>query len=187
MEHQANSAVRPGGLVGQVELLLRNRYRFFVEIRDGIDVRPKIQAMIVYAALFLAVFGAVIGSENSVWQAVASAVKLPLLFLLTLLVCFPTLYFFNTIFEASLGVSQNLALLLTAIVMTSIVLLAFAPVVVFFMLATSSYQFFKLLKPRPRQLFKRAPVEFGNQLLDGPVQLVKREEGPVAQCRLRIE
>lgn len=145
MEPQANSAVRPGGLIGQVELLLRNRYRFFVEIRDGIDVRPKIQAMIVYAALFLAVFGAVIGSENSVLQAVSSAVKLPLLFLLTLLVCFPTLYFFNTIFEASLGVSQNLALLLTAIVMTSIVLLAFAPVVVFFMLTTSSYQFFKLL------------------------------------------
>jgi len=133
------------GLLREIEILLRNRYQFFAEIRDEIRVSRKVRAMLVYSALFLAVFGAVIGSEHSVWQALASSVKLPLLFLITLLICLPTLYFFNTIFEASLTLGQNFALLLTAVTMTAIVLLAFAPVTLFFLITTSQYQFYKLL------------------------------------------
>jgi len=136
---------QPVGLLGEMELLLRNRFRFFAEIRDGVGVPRKIRAMFLYSSLFLATFGAVIGSEHSVWQALASSVKLPLLFLITLLVCLPTLYFFNTIFQASLSLSQNLALLLSAVTMTAIVLLASAPVTLFFLMTTSQYQFYKLL------------------------------------------
>jgi len=124
---------------------MRNRYRFFAEIRDGVELRHKIQAMLVCSTIFFAIFGAVIGSEHSIWQAFASAVKLPLLFLLTLVICLPTLYFFNTIFESSLNLGQNFALLLAAITVTSIVLLGFAPVVLFFLITSSQYQFFKLL------------------------------------------
>lgn len=136
---------RRTGLLSEIELLLRNRYRFFAEIRDGVEVPRKIRAMLMYSAIFLALFGAVIGSDHSVWQALASGVKLPLLFLITLLVCLPALYFFNTIFEASLSLSQNFALLLASITMTSAVLLGFAPVVLFFLITTSQYQFFKLV------------------------------------------
>lgn len=136
---------RRTGLLSEIELLLRNRYRFFAEIRDGVEVPRKIRAMLMYSVIFFALFGAVIGSDHSVWQALASAVKLPLLFLISLLVCLPALYFFNTIFEASLSLSQNLALLLASITMTSAVLLGFAPVVLFFLITTSQYQFFKLV------------------------------------------
>jgi hypothetical protein len=131
--------------LSEIEALLRNRYRYFAEIRDGVEVSRKIRAMLMWSAIFLALFGAVIGSEYSVRQALASGVKLPLLFLITLLVCLPTLYFFNTIFESSLSLSQNFALLLSAITMTAIILLAFAPVVLFFLITTSQYQFYKLL------------------------------------------
>jgi hypothetical protein len=134
-----------GGLLTEIELLLRNRFRFFAEVRDGVDLPRKIWAMVAWAAAFLAVTGAIIGSTHSVWQALASAAKLPLLFLITLLVCLPTLYFFNTIFESSLSLGQNLALILSAVTVTAIVLLAFMPVVLFFMITTSQYQFFKLL------------------------------------------
>jgi magnesium-transporting ATPase (P-type) len=41
--------------------------------------------------------------------------------------------------------SQNVALMLTTIAVTSVLLLSFAPVVTFFLLTTSQYQFFKLL------------------------------------------
>lgn len=128
-----------------IELLLRNRFRFFAEIRDSVEVPRKIRAMLLWSAVFLGLFGAAIGSDHSVWQALASSVKLPLLFLITLVVCLPTLYFFNTIFESSLSLSQNFALLLSAITMTSVVLLAFVPVVLFFLISTSQYQFYKLL------------------------------------------
>ena len=145
MTTQPPTAPRRGGLLSEIEALLRNRYRYFAEIRDGVEVPGKIRAMLLWSAIFLALFGAVIGSEHSVWQALASGVKLPLLFLTTLLVCLPTLYFFNTIFESSLSLSQNFALLLSAITMTAIILLAFAPVVLFFLITTSQYQFYKLL------------------------------------------
>ncbi len=128
-----------------LELLLRHRLRFFAEVRDGVDLPHKLAGLLVCAALGFAIFGAVIGSEHSALQAVAAALKLPLLFIVTLLVCLPTLYFFNSIFGASLDLSQNLALLLAAIAMTAIVLLAFAPVVIFFEITTGNYQFFKLL------------------------------------------
>ena len=132
-------------LLDEITLLLRNRYRFFAEIRAGETTAQKIRAMLVFASIFFAIFGAVIGSDHSVWQALSSAIKLPLLFLATLVVCLPTLYFFNTIFESALTLSQNFALLLAAITMTAVVLLAFTPVSLFFLITTSQYQFHKLL------------------------------------------
>lgn len=145
MTTQSTSTSPRRGLLSEIEALLRNRFKFFAEIRSQVDLPRKIRAMLLWSAIFLALFGAVIGSEHSVWQALASGVKLPLLFLITLLVCLPTLYFFNTIFESSLSLSQNFALLLSAITMTAIILLAFAPVVLFFLITTSQYQFYKLL------------------------------------------
>ena len=128
-----------------IETILRNRYHFFTEIRDGQGLREKMRAMIVSSVIFFALYGAVLGSTHSLWQAMSSAVKLPILFLATLVVCSPTLYFFNVLFGSNQSLTQNVALILTALTVTSVLLLAFTPVVVFFLLTTGGYQFFKLL------------------------------------------
>ena len=145
MTAAAPPPVLQAGSLQVIEALLRNRFRFFAEVREGVELPGKIRAMLLYSAGFLALFGAVIGSDHSSWQALASGVKLPLLFLVALLVCLPTLYFFNTLFEASLSLSQNFALLLAAVTLTSVVLLSFIPVVLFFLITSGNYQFFKLL------------------------------------------
>ncbi len=62
-----------------------------------------------------------------------------------MVICSPTLYFFNVLFGSNQSLTQNIALILTAITVTAVVLLSFAPIVLFFLLTTSSYQFFKLL------------------------------------------
>jgi len=128
-----------------IETILRNRHRFFTEIRDGVELGHKMRAMLVSGMAFLALYGAVMGSTHSLWQALSSAVKLPILFLATLVVCSPTLYFFNLIFGSNQSLTQNFALILTAITVTAVLLLSFAPIVLFFLLTTSHYQFFKLL------------------------------------------
>jgi len=128
-----------------IETILRNRYHFFGEIRDGIDLQNKMRAMLVSSIAFLALYGAVMGSTHSLWQALSSAVKLPILFLATLIVCSPTLYFFNVLFGSNQSLTQNVALILTAITVTAVLLLSFSPIVLFFLLTTSHYQFFKLL------------------------------------------
>jgi len=128
-----------------IETILRNRHRFFTEIRGGVELGQKMRAMLVSSMAFLALYGAVMGSTHSLWQALSSAAKLPLLFLATLVVCSPTLYFFNLIFGSDQSLTQNFALILTAITVTAVLLLSFAPIVLFFLLTTSHYQFFKLL------------------------------------------
>ena len=143
----ANNAGRAPSLASLtiVEAILRDRQAFFDEIRRGQDLRGRMRAMVISSVAFLALYGAVLGSYHSLWQALSSGVKLPVLFLATLIVCAPTLYFFNLIFGSNQSLSQNVALMLTAITVTSVVLLSFAPIVLFFLLTSSNYQFFKLL------------------------------------------
>lgn len=128
-----------------IESILRDRQAFFREIREGEDLNSKMRAMLISSIVFLALYGAVLGSTHSLWQAFSSAFKLPVLFLATLMVCAPTLYFFNLIFGSNQSLSQNVAIMLTAITVTAVVLLSFAPIVLFFLLTSSNYQFFKLL------------------------------------------
>lgn len=139
---------RAAGLAGDltiIEEILRDRQRVFAEIRAGQGLGEKMRAMVISSIAFLALYGAVMGSTHSLWQALSSAAKLPLLFLATLVICAPTLYFFNLIFGSNQSLSQNVALMLTAISVTAVVLLSFAPIVLFFLLTSSHYQFFKLL------------------------------------------
>ena len=128
-----------------VETILRDRRTFFLEIRAGTGLAEKMRALLISSTAFFALYGAVMGSSHSLWQALSSAGKLPLLFLTTLVVCSPTLYFFNLNFGSNQSLRQNVALMLTTITVTSVLLLSFAPVVMFFLLTTSQYQFFKLL------------------------------------------
>jgi hypothetical protein len=128
-----------------VEAILRDRQTFFREIREGRGLNEKMRAMLISSIAFLALYGSAMGSTNSLWQTLSSACKLPILFLATLVVCAPTLYFFNLIFGSDQSLSQNVALMLTAITVTAVVLLSFAPIVLFFLLTSSNYQFFKLL------------------------------------------
>ncbi len=128
-----------------IETILRNRHHFFLEIRDGVGLKEKMRAMLLSSIIFLALYGAVLGSTHSLWQSFSSAAKLPLLFLATLVICSPTLYFFNVLFGSNQSLTQNFALTLTAVTVTAVLLLSFAPIVLFFILTTSNYQFFKLL------------------------------------------
>jgi hypothetical protein len=101
--------------------------------------------VLISSVLFMAIYGAVLGSTHSLWQALSLALKLPLLFLATLLICAPTLYFLNILFGSDQRLTQNVALMFTAITVTAVLLLSFAPILLFFILTTSHYQFFKLL------------------------------------------
>lgn len=133
---------------GIVEKILRDRYAFFGEIKEGIGLGDKMKAMVVSSVSFFALYGAVMGSSHSLWQTLSATVKLPILFLATLFICVPSLYFFSLLFGSNQSLRQSLAVILTAITVTSILLLSCAPITLFFLLTTSPtshYQFFKLL------------------------------------------
>jgi hypothetical protein len=125
--------------------LLRDRQTFLEEIHAGVKLKSKISALLLSSFCFFALYGAIIGASHSPLQILASAIKLPTLYLITLIVCIPTLYIFNALFGSKKTFVQHIAYLLTAISVISILLCGFAPVSLFFLITVNSYSFFLLL------------------------------------------
>ena len=125
--------------------LLRDRPIFLEEIRNGTKLESKIVALIVASSLFFAIYGAIVGASSGWQQMLLSTVKLPALYLLTLLICLPTLYFFDILFGSQANFKQYTALSLTTVSVISVLLFSFAPVTLFFLISIRDYHFFLLL------------------------------------------
>ncbi len=128
-----------------IERFLRDREGVWRQIRLEYGLNALLGQMLASSTAALACYGLVMGSSHSLWQALASAFKLPVLFLLTLAICLPTLYLFNLLCGGRLSARQALALVLSAITVTAALTLAFAPITLFFMVTAQSYPFFILL------------------------------------------
>ncbi len=128
-----------------IERILRDRQGIWKQIVDDRDLTKLTGQMLVSSMVALACYGAVLGSFHSVLMALTSAVKLPLLFLVTLAICLPTLYLFNLVFGARLSIRQSLSLVMVALTVTAMLALAFAPISLFFLITAPDYGFFKLL------------------------------------------
>jgi len=125
--------------------LLRDRPTFLDEIRRNIKIERKSFSLLVSSCLFFAIYGAIIGSSSSWLQAISSAIKLPALYLITLVICLPTLFFFDILFSSKLGLGQYFVLLLTTMSTISVLLFSFAPITLFFLISIHDYGFFLLL------------------------------------------
>src|SRR5262245_42726908 len=128
-----------------VERILRDRDSIWRQVVEERGLGRLTAGMLVTSVLCLAAYGAVLGASNSWAQAASSAVKLPLLFIATLLICLPTLYLFNLIFGARLGMLQAITLIMVCITVIAVLVLAFAPISLFFLITADNYEFFKLL------------------------------------------
>jgi hypothetical protein len=78
-------------------------------------------------------------------QLVASTLKVPALFVLTLVITLPSLYVFNALVGSRLTLDSVLRLLLAALAVMMAVLASLGPIVAFFSLSTTSYPFMKLV------------------------------------------
>ena len=128
-----------------IERILRDRQGIWQQVVEDRDLTKLTGQMLVSSVIALAAYGAVLGSFHSVLMALTSAVKLPLLFLVTLAICLPTLYLFNLVFGARLSVRQSLSLVMVAMTVTAMLAVAFAPISLFFLITAPDYGFFKLL------------------------------------------
>ena len=130
---------------GIVMEFLRDRVEFLQNVRNGKYLEKYIFSFALCSALFFAIYGAIMGSFSGSLQAIASAIKLPALYLLTLFICLPALFFFNVVSGSKRTFLQYLCLLLAAMSAISVMLFGFAPIVLFFRLSINDYLFFTLL------------------------------------------
>src|SRR5262249_58477187 len=77
-------------------------------------------------------------------QVLASMIKVPLLFYLTLLVTLPSLYVFNALVGSRLTLSTVVRLLVASLGVIVTVLASLGPIVAFFSVSTTSYPFMVL-------------------------------------------
>lgn len=135
---------------GDLDRVLRGEKTQLKDLRDGtVDVSfPGLTSVV---AILGAVSGLCMGvfalfRDPPVWQqTLASAVKVPLLFLLTLIITFPSLYVFNALVGSRLRLVALSRLLIASLGVTVSVTAAFGTIIAFFSVSTTSYPFMVLL------------------------------------------
>ncbi|MDJ0619892.1 MAG: actin-binding WH2 domain-containing protein [Calothrix sp. MO_192.B10] len=154
--------------------LLRDRQSFLQEISEEVRLQSKANSLLVSSSICFAMYGCIIGASHSWQQALSGAIKMPAFYLLTLIICFPTLFFFNVLFGSRSSLQQHFVILLTAVSVISVLLFSFAPVTLFFLITTpNSYQFFKILNVLIFGITGAFGVKF---LYDGMQLLSKKDE-----------
>jgi hypothetical protein len=137
--------------IKQLDRLLRGDATRISELRQGtIDVNLKglCLTIVILAAIYglcMGSFAAINRQEKWHFQLVATMLKVPALFFLTLLVTFPSLYVFNALVGSQLKVISLLRLLIAALGVMLAVLCSMGTIVLFFSLSTPSYPFMLLL------------------------------------------
>jgi hypothetical protein len=74
----------------------------------SVGLRRKVVRLAGFATVSAALYGASMGAYHSTLQALISAVKVPLLFLLTLAVCLPSLHFLGLLLGSPVRFRQTL-------------------------------------------------------------------------------
>lgn len=132
------------------ELLRGERVRGELLAQGRVDVRLRTfipVAIILGGAygFFMGWYALFRGGDAASMQVVASTVKLPALFLLTLGVTFPSLYVFNAIVGCRMSFGATARVLVAAIAVNLAVAASLGPILAFFTVSTTSYPFMIVL------------------------------------------
>jgi hypothetical protein len=125
--------------------ILSDREQFFGEVAEGQGLGTKLVYAVWTLIVLLALYGATAGAYAGPLQASSAALKLPLLFLGTLAICFPGFFIIQVLVGSRLRLAQVLALVLGALSLSAIILAAVVPVTAFFLVTGGNYYFLTLL------------------------------------------
>jgi len=104
-----------------------------------------IRFFLLYTILFVACFGATLGFFALNLQILITMVKAPILVVGTMAICMPALFTFNVLLGSRLSLKQTTAVLSMASYILGLVLVSLAPIMLFFIVSTTSEYFIVLL------------------------------------------
>lgn len=131
--------------IKEVFKVFQNREEYFKKLNKKEYPGKLIANQIIVIIGFTFLYGIVMGSYNSVIQAFVSGIKVPVLFALSLLICFPAFYVIQFILGSRLIFIQMAGIILSGFVYISSIMISFAPIVAFFLITGNNYAFLKLL------------------------------------------
>jgi hypothetical protein len=119
-----------GSLAGTIDALLRDRAAIYDRIARDDDLASLVRAMMLTIVAGAGVFGAALGAHRGGLQIAYAAAKFPLALLLTAAVCAPTLSAVNSALGRASNLRRDLALVLSSLAVTALVLAAAAPIMI---------------------------------------------------------
>src|SRR5690242_11022068 len=118
----------------------------------GGEIEQPVSGLVVIGIGLGAIYGLCMGSyavfqraSEPALQLIATTIKVPVLFFLTLAITFPSLYVFNALVGSRLSLLSVVRLLVISLVVMLTVLASLGPIVAFFSISTTSYPFMLLL------------------------------------------
>ncbi len=124
---------------------LQNSEAFFEKIVGSRSIRKKLINQLLLVCLLTFLYGLVMGGYHSFLQSVVTGLKVSLLFVLALLICFPAFFIVQYILGSMLKLHQIASIILSGFILSGAIMLSFAPIVVIFLLTGSNYYFLQLL------------------------------------------
>jgi len=124
---------------------LHNREEFFQNITTEEGATSRIFSQYLLLCIMTFLYGVIMGCYHSFMQSISAGVKVALLFSLALLICFPAFFIIQFILGSKLKLSQMISIILSGFILTSAIMLSFAPIIVIFLLTGSNYYFLQLL------------------------------------------
>jgi hypothetical protein len=117
------------GRLAMAEWLLKHRDYLLAQIEGGHEIEVILVDLLLITALPTAFYGLVVGLSTHSWaRMLTNPFKLPVMLVLTMFLCLPTLYIFSSFLGGRRGFLQTAAMAFTSLAILGVVLAAFAPI-----------------------------------------------------------
>jgi len=124
---------------------LQNKDEFFDKIFHETNTWRRIWQLALTFAVLTFIYGIVMGCYSGSLQALTAGLKVPVMFLLSLLICFPAFFILQFILGSTMKLSHMAVIILSGYVLTGAIMISFTPIVVLFVLTGGNYYFLQLL------------------------------------------
>jgi hypothetical protein len=128
----------------EVFKIFQNKESYFSDINKKQSNRL-IFSQILLICVFAFLYGVVMGSYHSFIQSVVTGLKVIILFLSTVIICFPSFFIIQQVLGSKMSFRQMIVIVLSGVVLTATIALSFAPIVVVFQVTGGNYHFLQLL------------------------------------------
>lgn len=137
------------GVLFVVDEFMKRRDEFFENLAEGKNLRDYFVGSTFYIVVFSAIYGMTMGAYAGGLQVLYSAVKIPMLLLVSLCLTVPSYYVLYSLLGGRGTLGQTITLLLASFTIMSTVLIALVPVNLFFIItsekSSTTYVFTVLL------------------------------------------
>ena len=130
--------------IREVFNIFQNKESYFIEINKQQSNRLIFNQILLICG-FAFLYGMVMGSYHSFLQSVVTGLKVIVLFLSTVIICFPSFFIIQQVLGSKMSFRQMIVIVLSGVVLTATIALSFAPIVVVFQVTGGNYHFLQLL------------------------------------------